>query len=289
MKTISGIQEIIKQYEVFLIDQWGVMHDGNNGYDHALECINLLNRNNKKMIIISNSSKRKNNTIKRLPKLGFNPNHFIDVLTSGELIWQTISKDLNKYGKNLNKCFHIFDSSKEDGLIYRKGLTNLDFVDNINDASFILACTPFDNSEPIDYIPILTQAYEKNLLMFCANPDFETIENNKYKNIYCMGTISKLYESMGGKVIIQGKPSIEIYNEALKSVKDYDKKTIIAVGDSIFHDVLGANQFGVDSILITSGIHSENFSSKKPVWDNSLNSLIKHNINPKYLCSKFCY
>ena len=73
---------------------------------------------------------------------------------------------LNKYGKNLNKCFHIFDSSKEDGLIYRKGLTNLDFVDNINDASFILACTPFDNSEPIDYIPILTQAYEKNLLMF---------------------------------------------------------------------------------------------------------------------------
>ena len=70
---------------------------------------------------------------------------------------------------------HIYDHSKEDGILFREGL-NLDFVDEIDDADLILACTPLANMQPIDYIPMLNKALEKNLIMYCANPDFETIE-----------------------------------------------------------------------------------------------------------------
>ena len=42
MKKIKSIEEIINDYDNFIIDQWGVMHDGTFGYDHAFNSINIL-------------------------------------------------------------------------------------------------------------------------------------------------------------------------------------------------------------------------------------------------------
>ena len=287
MKTLESIREIIKKYEVFILDQWGVIHDGNRGYSHAIKCINYLKANNKKLIIISNSSKRKQSSINRLPILGFDSNLFDEVITSGEMIWQTISLSLKEYGKNLKKCFHIFDNTKEDGIKYREGIDNVEFVNDIRDANFILACTPYKNSLPMDYISILNEAYKNKMLMFCANPDFETVEKVDNKNIFCMGTIAQLYQDMGGNVIILGKPSQEIYHEATKCVNSYQKYQMVAIGDSLFHDILGANKFGIDNVLITSGIHADCFSKKKPLWESKKNQLLKYNIEPTYLSSEF--
>ena len=239
------------------------------------------------MIIISNSSKRKQSSINRLPILGFNSDLFDEVITSGEMIWQAISLSLKKYGDNLKKCFHIFDNTKEDGIKYRDGLKNIEFVNDIREADFILACTPYEDSLPMDYIPILNKAYKNKMPMFCANPDFETVEKVNKKNIFCMGTIAELYQDMGGKVIILGKPSQEIYHEATKFLNSYKKSQMVAVGDSLFHDIMGAKQFGIDSVLITSGIHADSFSKKKPLWKSKNNQLLKYNILPTYLSSKF--
>ena len=69
-----------------------------------------------------NSSKRKQDTIKRLPSLGFNENYFIEIMTSGEMIWQSLLYDQHIITKNLGKnCFHIFDQSKEDSLKFTVG------------------------------------------------------------------------------------------------------------------------------------------------------------------------
>ena len=287
MQSIENIREIINKYEVFILDQWGVIHDGNKGYAHAIRCINYLKANNKKLIIISNSSKRKQSSINRLPILGFNSDLFDEVITSGEMVWQTISLSLQEYGDNLKKCFHIFDNTKEDGIKYREGLNNLEFVRDIREANFILACTPYKNSLPMDYLPILSEAYKNKMLMFCANPDFETVEKVDKKNIFCMGTIAQLYQDMGGNVIILGKPSQEIYHEATKCVNSYKKSQMVAIGDSLFHDIIGAKKFGIDSVLITSGIHADFFSNKKPLWKSKKNQLLKYDIVPNYLSSKF--
>ena len=86
-----------------------------------------------------------------------------------------------------------------------------------------------------------------------------------------------------------GKPSISIYQEATKHIGNIDKSKILAVGDSIYHDIKGANDFKVDSLLITSGIHKLYFDSSYPIWGSNSNELKKTNIKPTYLCSKFQY
>ena len=257
------------------------MHDGYNGYDYAVSAVEKLIKENKKLIIISNSSKRKNSSIGRLKSLGFDKNHFKEVMTSGEMIWQEIATSIESYGNNLKNCFHIHDSSKEDGL------EKLNFVSKINDANFILACTPFEKTEPIDYIPTLKGAVDMNLVMFCANPDFVTIEKNNDKNMYCMGTVADLYDHMGGKVVILGKPSKKIYEESCKKIVNLNKSKIVAIGDSLDHDILGANNFNIDSVLISTGIHKDLFENGLETGLNRIINSKKWNFSPTYICENF--
>ena len=289
VKNISGLKEIFQNYDTFILDQWGVMHDGYIGYPEAIDCIADLIANNKKLIIISNSSKKKESTSKRLPSLGFNQNQFVEIMTSGEMVWKNlIDEDFVKDKKLGKNCFHIFDISKEDGINFRDGLEKFNFVSKIDSADFILGCTPYVNSRVIDYIPLLSEAIKNNLPFVCANPDFDTVESNSGKLIICMGTIAALYENMGGKTIILGKPSKEIYLESSKIIPNINKSKILAVGDSLSHDIKGAIDFGIDSLLITStGIHQKFFDKLKPIWESDTNTLKNLGIKPTFICSNF--
>lgn len=289
--TISGLELLHKNYDIFILDQWGVMHDGQKGYKNAIDCVKKLKELNKKLIIISNSSKRNESTILRLPKLGFDSSNFVEVMTSGEMIWQSLINENYKQTKNLGKkCFNIYDETNEDGKKYLRGLEKFDFVDNVKDADFILACTPFANKKVVDFIPLLNTAKNKNLLFICANPDFDTIEKNSNKNAFCMGTIAELYKNMGGQTLILGKPSVEIYKHVLSGFLNIDKSRILAIGDSLHHDIKGAINFGIDSLLVTStGIHQDYFDKNKPIWESNKNSLKKLDIQPTYLCSDLSF
>ena len=139
----------------------------------------------------------------------------------------------------------------------------------------------------LDYVPLLERAIKKNIPFICANPDYETVECSTENLIICMGTIAELYKDFGGLVYIKGKPSIEIYIEATKNFKRINKKKMLAIGDSIHHDIKGAINFGIDSLLITSGIHKSFFKQSNFIWDEENNYLTKFKIKPTYLSSKF--
>jgi len=292
-ENISGIKDIINNYDTYILDQWGVMHDGDQGYSNAISCVKkLYELKKKKLIIISNSSKRKNSSISKLPKLGYNKDYFYATMTSGEMIWQSLIKSNYDFtNKSLKNCFHIYDESKEDGEEYREGLEKFNFVKKIEDSDFILGCTPFANSKITDYIPFLSVAIKNKLPFVCANPDFETVVNNSKELVFCMGTVAELYKNMGGEVYVLGKPNIEIYIEATKKISNLniDKSRILAIGDSLFHDIAGANTFGVDSLLITSGVHYDCFDPKEPKWQLDKNKLQNFGIKPTFICSNFQY
>ena len=286
--TINRLEDIYDNYDAFILDQWGVMHDGKSGYLNAIRCIEKLYSKKKILTIISNSSRKKEETIMRLPKLGFQSTHFHEVMTSGEMIWLSLKTKNNSEVKNLGKrCFHIYDQTKNEGEIFQKGLEKYIFVKNIEDADFILGCTPFFKRAVVDYIPLLNTAKKKDLLFVCANPDFDSIEKKSNSLTFCMGTIAELYNNLGGKTFILGKPNIEIYKKTFEKLANIEKSRILAIGDSLFHDIKGAVNFGVDSLLITStGIHRDFFDNKNPSWKTINNSLKKLQIQPTYICKK---
>ena len=123
--------------------------------------------------------------------------------------------------------------------------------------------------------------------MFCANPDYITIEKSNKKNIFCMGTIADLYNHMGGKVVILGKPSKEIYMKSTKKINKLNISRTIAIGDSLDHDILGASNFGIDSILISNGIHRDIFEKDYELGLNYIENSKKWQSKPTYLCKNF--
>ena len=84
-----------------------------------------------------------------------------------------------------------------------------------------------------------------------------------------MGVISEIYKKMGGEVVVQGKPELDIYKEINKNTK-LDKSRTVAVGDSLFHDIKGANNFKIDSILIVEGVHKELKNIKKIINNHKI-------------------
>ncbi|OWM83840.1 hypothetical protein CDL15_Pgr004271 [Punica granatum] len=86
-----------------------------------------------------------------------------------------------------------------------------------------------------------------------ANPDFVTVEARALRVM--PGTLAAKYEKLGGEVKLMGRPGKIIYEEAMK-MAGLDATDAVAVGDSLHHDIKGANAAGIESAFISCGIHA---------------------------------
>jgi ribonucleotide monophosphatase NagD (HAD superfamily) len=91
VNVVSGMDSVSKFYDSFIIDQWGVLHDGKTPYTGVTECLQKLKDDGKNLILLSNSSKRKANSVKGLDKVGIKSILFDEIVTSGELAWNAIT------------------------------------------------------------------------------------------------------------------------------------------------------------------------------------------------------
>jgi ribonucleotide monophosphatase NagD (HAD superfamily) len=101
-----------------------------------------------------------------------------------------------------------------------------------------------------------------------SNPDLVAMKPDGTLKT-CPGAIASAYQKMGGKVHWHGKPQNEIYAMCKELVGGWDNA--IAVGDSLEHDIAGANGAGISSLFITSGIHANDISDEKSI-DNVCNA-----------------
>jgi len=255
---INNISEIIEKYDTFILDQWGVLHNGGNAFEHSVETLNLLKKNNKKVVILSNSGKQKESSYIRLSESGINRNLYLDVMTSGEhMLYNFKNGIFDKLGKNPT----FYDWDNDFTIMKFLGFNNTD----INTSDFILCCG-VNRGKATNYIEDLKIAQKRNLKLIVSNPDIIAI-NKQGELKDCPGAIAKLYEEMGGKVHWFGKPQPQIYELCCKMIKGWNNA--VAVGDSLEHDIKGARNANIDSVFITSGIHKEQISK------TSLNDVIK--------------
>ena len=131
---------------------------------------------------------------------------------------------------------------------------------NFNEADFILTTGLYDDSfeTPKDYNDLFNDFIESEKPIVCVNPD--EIVYRGVNSIFCAGALGKYYEKLGGKVVYYGKPYVEIYDQAFQDLKNMNnienKSDILAIGDSIKTDCLGAQNFNLDFVFIMNGIHN---------------------------------
>jgi ribonucleotide monophosphatase NagD (HAD superfamily) len=146
--------------------------------------------------------------------------------------------------------------SRDDPLYEGLGLA----FSNLEAARFI-ACTGPNDDEvetPEDYRAVLTRAAARDLEMVCANPDRVVQRGDRL--IFCGGALADLYEHLGGRVVMAGKPFAPIYDLALSLAdqalgRPIDRSRVLAIGDGLATDIAGAQAQGLDRLFIAAGIH----------------------------------
>ena len=276
IKEIQSLLDLIDDYDLFLFDQWGVIHDGKNIFPKAEEVFLHLQNLKKQAVIISNSGKKSSDNISRMKKLGAKNTLNVPLITSGDVCRDLLVNKKN-YFKNLGDKYFVV--ATEYPLLSE---TQYQQVHSLEKSDFILLCTTtnFDGYDLIDNI--FNEAINLKLPLVCSNPDVLGISGEDVHP--STGDLAIKYKKMGGKTHIIGKPGDEIFDFALNRT-GIDKIKTLMIGDSLFNDIYGANQFNIDSLLITSGIHKKDFLVNKTNEDiiKDIHSDFQNKGNPNYI------
>ncbi len=248
---LSGLSETGDTYNALLCDIWGVIHNGRQHFPPAYDALKRFKAERGPVILISNSPRPRDDLIAQLASLGILEDGFSEVVSSGDATREYLKKFAPQ-----GAAWRI--GPARDDVLYA-GI-DLTFTSSPQTAAFISCTGPFDDeNDTLDqYEHAFTLAAERRLVMICANPDKVVQRGDKI--IMCAGSLADLYASLGGPVVMAGKPYAPIYElcyAALEKLtgKPADKARILAVGDGLPTDVLGANGQGLDLVFIAAGIH----------------------------------
>jgi HAD superfamily hydrolase (TIGR01459 family) len=233
MRKISGLGEIAADFDGMIIDQFGVIHDGEKLYPGTLQVMARLVEADIKVMIVTNSGKRSAANVRRIVKMGVPREQFIDCVSSGEVAYQSLAV-------------------KRACIIGRRGdkyeFDGIESVDDPHDAEVLLILgTNVPETSMEDYRAMLKGL---TLPCICCNPDRWMLTSQGLQP--APGAIAALYEEMGGKVTWIGKPFPGIYQEALKIMGN--PKRVLCIGDSAEHDVAGGKNAGLSTLLVQQGV-----------------------------------
>jgi len=262
LKKLEHLSEIYSSYDTFIIDLWGVMHDGISLKYKAIQVIEELFKKSKKIVFLSNAPRPSEKVKEFLREIKMEEKFLENIVTSGETAMHTINS--NKFGKLF---FHL--GPAKDNSIFYKVKENKTTIGN---SDFIL-CTGLLDGHENDlnfYKELLKKSLSKKLI--CTNPDL-TVHRGKQEE-HCAGAIAKIFESLGGTVVYFGKPYKEIYKMCFTA-----NEKVLAIGDNLRTDIKGANNLNIDSIFISNGVHRSEFQN-----ENELTKLvIKYNVEVNYI------
>ncbi len=269
MMTINldnkGLKNIAKEFDLFFIDIWGVIHNGISLFEDSINVLNELEKIKKEYILLTNAPRPNSTVVNFLKKMGMNSKICEKVYTSGEA---ALNHLLDKYKDR--KFFHIGPTRDFD--LFK--LFEKNKVKKIGEADFIICTGLFPNYE--DDLSYYSKLFKNNLSykMICTNPDLIVDKGNKRE--YCAGAIAKIFEDMGGKVDYFGKPYPLVYNQSA----DLNEKKVLCIGDNLNTDIKGANMQKFKSLLISNGIH------RNEIKNNMENTFIKYKVKVDYIQSK---
>ncbi len=242
------LKHLINLFDIFLVDQFGVLIDGNGACPGAVDALTSLIKFGRTVVVLTNSGKRASHTVKRLEHSGFPP---LQVVSSGEtahnlLIHNSFSGQIKSSGP-----INVWYEAENQTASPLEGL-DANYVDTMGKADLLILAGVRESALSA-YKERFQAAIERGLPCLCTNPDLVRLTADGPR--FGVGQIAKLYEEMGGQVQWIGKPHRAIYDHALRLVPKQGR--VVCIGDSLAHDIVGAQSLGMQTALVRSGLSAD--------------------------------
>ena len=257
MKKFSEIYNLIDSYDAILFDALGVLIYNDGPVEGAKELIDYLKSIDKRFLILTNdSSKLLSTTVIKYKNYNLDINEN-SIITSGSLLKEYFIKKNYKSKKcvvmGLPDSITYVKNAGGKVLSYKESLkAELFIICNQIYTDFIVF---FDN-----IISALIHKIENNIFfeLILTNPDFlyPKIDNNFGITsgaiaLLIENILEKRYPDKNIKFTKLGKPYSFMFEAAEKKL---GTKNLIMIGDQLDTDIKGANDYGIDSALVLTGL-----------------------------------
>ena len=246
---LSSISELAPSFDAWIVDIWGVMHNGARAFDAAGDACRKFRAGGGIVMLLSNAPRPFSAVIGHMASLGVDPAAYDGGVTSGDATRGMIEA----WGRK--PVLHI-GPERDKGLFADLQATLVP----AEEAEAIVCSGLWDDTKetPADYTALFERVATRRLPMICANPDLVVERGDKL--VYCAGALAALYAEKGGEVIYAGKPYLPIYQRTFAAIDrikgaPVPKERVLAIGDGVDTDLLGAHRAGLQSVLIASAVH----------------------------------
>ncbi|WP_420858722.1 TIGR01459 family HAD-type hydrolase [Marivivens marinus] len=253
-RIIQTFAEISDQYDVAFVDLWGCMHNGLRAFPDAVAAMQGFRARGGKVVLVTNAPRARGPVAAQIDRLGIPDDAWDSIATSGDSARAAMFR-----GAVGEKVWFMGEAHDESFF------EPLAIIDNpvpvrkvpLDEADGIVCCGPFDpHADPEVNRPEFLYAKTKGMKLLCANPDI-VVDRGESRE-WCAGALARLYTEMGGESLYFGKPHPPIYDLARRRYAALDGAVsdprIIAIGDGIRTDILGAQGEDIDSLFITGGL-----------------------------------
>jgi HAD superfamily hydrolase (TIGR01459 family) len=254
LRFADRLRDLTTGVDVILSDVWGVIHDGIHGFPDACNALQSFRAQGGTVIMITNAPRPADSVQRQLRKMEISDETYDAIVSSGDLT-------RNYVASHLDQSVFVIGPERDNPMF--RGLDVK--LTPLEKADYIVCTGPFNDEVETeeDYRGMMEEARKRNLTFVCANPDIVVERGDRL--ITCAGAIAELYRSLGGDVIFYGKPHRPIYDRSLELAAEKRGKStpadrILAIGDSVRTDLIGANTMGLECLFLTRGIHSADFA-----------------------------
>ncbi len=280
---IKSLDDVSDRYDALFVDLWGCVHNGVKAYTSANDSLKKYRAKGGKVVLVTNSPRPRSGVEKQLTKFGVDPEAWDFIATSGDSARMAMFQ-----GVVGNKIYFIgtpYEENFFEALNVIENPVNIERV-SLDRAQGIVCTGPFNSLENLDvYFSDFEFAKKRGLKFLCANPDI-IVDRGSVRE-WCAGALAKMYADLGGESLYFGKPFRPIYELARKRLYssgfEINDKRILAIGDGITTDILGAEKEGIDSLFITGGLAAlETGTKEQPDLGLLEHYLKEQNLNPAY-------
>lgn len=255
MEILDGIATIADRYDGYVLDLWGVVHDGRKPYPGVPDALAALKARGKAVVFLTNAPRRAHAVAGMLDRMGLDRALYDGIVSSGEFSWWHLKHRRDPFFAGLGRrCVHI--GPERDLSVVDDGVAEI--VAAPKDADFLLNTGPDDQrgpQSPDPYRAMLAACAALGLPMVCANPDRAVMVAGQ--KVICAGALADIYLELGGAVREIGKPDPEVYDPVLELMGNPQRAHVLAIGDSPHTDLAGAQAAGLDSLWALTGLAAD--------------------------------
>lgn len=250
---IGSLAEIESEFDVAVLDQWGVLHDGRRPYGASIDALAWLSRAGKPVAVLSNSGKRSDVNRKRIEAMGIPPRLIGHVETSGETAWRDFRGGrLSLSDRERPRLFPVAQAPGDPG-DWADGNAGVELVPEVGSADAVLLMGMPRGGRMAEAESALREALRLSLPLICTNPDKTSPLGAEF--VPSPGAVADDYSRKGGRVIHYGKPHAAVFEAVRRRHPEVKRSRFLMVGDSLEHDIAGARAAGFLSALVRCGIH----------------------------------